>query len=101
MRQKRQKGSFLLAFFTGNRPPPDAVAHDRSDVMTHQDGTRKDRKERKQADDLTALQPAVVLPVLIDAPPANTPASSPDPAPSWDSGFGVGDSGCGEAGGDF
>ena len=71
--------------------------------MTDQDTTRKDRKERRQqVDDLTLL-PAVVLPVLIDAPPAiaSTPEPALDPAPSWDSGFGGVDTGGGGGGGDF
>ncbi len=73
--------------------------------MTDQDTTRKDRKEqRKHDNDLTPLLPAVVLPVLIDAPPTttSTPTTAPDPAPSWDSGFGGGDTGGGgSGGGDF
>jgi hypothetical protein len=37
-----------------------------------EDTTRKDRKEeRKQDGDLTPILPAVVLPVLTDATPAN------------------------------
>ena len=72
--------------------------------MTDQNTTRKVRKEqRKQDDDLTPLLPALVLPVLIDAPPAiaSTPETALDPAPSWDSGFGGGDAGGGGGGGDF
>jgi hypothetical protein len=72
--------------------------------MTNQDTTRKNRKEqRKRDDDLTPLLPAVVLPVLIDAPPAtaSTPTPAADPALSWDSGFSGGDSGGGGGGGDF
>ena len=75
--------------------------------MTDQDTARKDRKyrkePRKQDDDLTPLLPAVVLPVLIDEPPAiaSTPETALDPAPSWDAGFGGGDTGGGGGGGDF
>jgi hypothetical protein len=64
--------------------------------------TRKDRKEqRKPADDLTPLLPAVVVPVLIDVPPATASTPVPDPAPGWDGGFGGGDLGGGGGGGDF
>jgi hypothetical protein len=70
-----------------------------------EDTTRKSRKEeRKQDGDLTPILPAVVLPVLTDATPANasTPTPALDPAPSWDSSFGGGDNGGGgSGGGDF
>jgi len=67
-----------------------------------EDAIRKDRKERRKTDDdLTALLPAVVLPVLIDAPTTDASTLVPDPAPSWDSGFSGGDTGGGGAGGDF
>ena len=68
------------------------------------DRRRKDHKEKqKQDEELTALQPAVVFPVLIDAPPAiaNTPTPTPDAASGWDSGFSGGDTGGGGGGGDF
>jgi hypothetical protein len=68
------------------------------------DMMRKDGKEKqKQDDDLAPLQPAIILPVLIDTPPAtaSTPVLIPDPASSWDSGFSGGDTGGGGAGGDF
>ena len=69
-----------------------------------EDATRKNRRDqRKQDDDLTPLIPAVVFPALIDVPPASasTPTPAADPVPSWDSGFGGGDTGGAGSGGDF
>jgi hypothetical protein len=69
-----------------------------------ENANRKARRDRrKQDDDLTPLVPAVVLPALIDVPPAgvSTPTPATDPVPSWDIGFGGGDTGGAGSGGDF
>ena len=70
--------------------------------MVDQDTRRKDRKKkRKPVGDGTPLQTGDVLPFTIDPLPTGASAPTPDPAPSWDSGFDGGDTGGGGGGGDF
>ena len=70
--------------------------------MKDQDTTRKDRKQKRKEDgDLTTHRGSDLLQFTIDSLPVDVSTSTLDPAPSWDSGFGGGDTGGGGGGADF